>query len=83
MSQHADITKTVISKGIRYGLSASQVHTLLVEILGAAGYDDSYMIPFDEIFSIAEDYILAQKDGLYGVSHVEVREWISREILKK
>ena len=83
MSQYSDITKTILSKGIRYGLSATQLHTLLVEVLNAVEYDGDFIPKFEEIPTLMQGHLLSQSDGIYGVSHEEINSWIIRENLKK
>jgi 20S proteasome alpha/beta subunit len=76
MSQHADITKEILSKAIKHNLSHEDAADLLESVLVAAGYeDDLATYKAGDMPKLADSYLLSQKDGLYGVSHEQIMDW--------
>ena len=78
MSQHADITKEVLARSVKFNLSLDDAHDLLTSILVCADYDDSMLPSKSEMASLVRGYLLNQRDGLYGVSHDQINDWLSR-----
>jgi hypothetical protein len=76
MSQHADITKEILSKAIKHNLSHADAADLLESVLLAAGYEDDLAdYKASDMPKLADSYLLSQKDGLYGVSHEQIMDW--------
>jgi hypothetical protein len=77
MSQHADITKEILSKAIHHNLSHEAAADLLESVLVAAGYeDDLATYKAGDMPDLALSYLRSQKDGLYGVSHEQIDDWV-------
>lgn len=74
MSQHADITKVVVARAIKSDWTPAETHGHYLAVLDALEYDD-YMSHTSHIIDMA-NYMLTQKDGLYGVSHVQITDWL-------
>jgi len=76
MSQHADITKEILSRAVKFNLSHEDAADLLQSVLYAAGYEDEMA---DQKASgmpeLALSYLRSQKDGLYDVSHEQIDDW--------
>jgi hypothetical protein len=78
MSQHADISKEVLAKAVKFNLSHEQTAELLNAIFAAAEYDEEYEVSESEIPNLTHSYLRTQKDGLYGVSHNQIDSWMRR-----
>lgn len=76
MSQHADITKVVVSKAIKSNWNPVETCQLYLDVLNAIEYDDDEWANPKHIIGMA-DYMLTQKDGLYGVSHQQIIDWLN------
>jgi hypothetical protein len=76
MSQHADISKEVLAKAVKFNLSHGQTAELLNAIFAAAEYDDEWEVSETEIPNLTHSYLRTQKDGLYGVSHAQINSWM-------
>ena len=77
MSNHADITKELLAKAVKFNLSHEDAADLLQSILYAAGYEDD--LPdhkASDMPELALSYLRSQKDGLYGVSHEQIDDWV-------
>lgn len=80
MSQHADITKEILAKAVKLNLSHEDAADLLTSVLYAAGYEDDMADAFEhEMGHLVYSYLRNQKDGLYGVSHQEIENWINKK----
>ena len=76
MSQHADITKELLAKAVKYNLSHEDAADLLQSVLYAAGYEDDLADHNESHMpNLALAYLRSQKDGLYGVSHEQIDDW--------
>jgi len=76
MSNHADITKELLAKAVKFNLSHEDAADLLQSILYAAGYeDDLATASASDMPNLANAYLRSQKDGLYGVSHEQIDDW--------
>ncbi len=81
MSQHADIVIEVTSKAVKYNLSHEDAADLLQSVLCAAGYEDELAeYSKEDMPSLVSGYLRTQKDGLYGVSHSQMDEWIKKTV---
>lgn len=78
MSQHADLTKWNVANSIKNNLPAEAACESYAGMLAAAEYDDQWANP-KYVIEMAE-YMLTQKDGLYGVSHAQIVDWLQAEI---
>jgi hypothetical protein len=78
MSQHADITKEILSRAIKYNLSHEDASDLLESVLYAAGYEHPLRAGYQDVSSLALSYLRSQKDGLYGVSHEQIDDWVCK-----
>lgn len=74
MSQHADITKVIVSKAIKSNWNAVETCEYYSNILEAIEYDIEWTNP-QHIIDMTR-YMLTQKDGLYGVSHKQIADWV-------
>jgi len=74
MSQHFDISKTVAAKAIEKNWSKKETFEFYSDILGDLEYPDDFCEPDMLIGTIK--YMLTQHDGLYGVSHEQIKEWL-------
>jgi len=76
MSQHADITKEILSRAVKFNLSHEDAADLLESVLYAAGYEEGlYDQKASDMPELALSYLRSQKDGLYGVSHEQIDDW--------
>jgi 20S proteasome alpha/beta subunit len=76
MSQHADITKELLAKAVKFKLSHEDAADLLQSVLYAAGYEDKMADrKASDMHDLALIYLRSQKDGLYGVSHEQIDDW--------
>jgi len=73
MSQHADITEEIVSRAIKHNWSLAETKDHYQAILGALEYDEEFK-EVNNIINAVYD-MLAQKDGLYGVSHKQISDW--------
>ena len=81
MSQHLDIVKHCLATAIKHNMSFSDTMENLNGTLCAADYDEEFECHSrDELFRWVKMIILSQQDGLYGVSHAEVNEWMKKEL---
>lgn len=76
MSQHADISKTILARAVKLNLSLKDTHELLADTLEAAEYEDRFIPSIQDIPIWVKSYILTQKDGLYGVTHEQTNNWL-------
>ena len=79
MSQHSDLLTLTLTKGISRGHSASAIVNDTIELLDTLEYDDSFTDLFkatEHIYSHAKG-MLAQKDGLYGISHSQLDKFLT------
>lgn len=81
MSQHNDILKHEIAAGIQDGLPVVRIVQRIQDILGALEWDEVTVetVPYDSV-NVAK-WMATQKDGLYGVSHKQLNDFINN--LKK
>ena len=80
MSQHADITKEILAKAVKFNLSHENAADLLTSVLIAADYDDDLAeYSASDMMHLVNSYLLSQKDNLYGVSHAQIQEWINKK----
>ena len=72
-----DITREVVSKSIKFDLTPEQTVDLLEGVMEAAGYDTK---DYDlwELMGKTTNYFMTQTDGLYGVTHQEIKDWVKR-----
>jgi len=78
MSQHADITKELLAKAVKFKLSHEDTADLLECVLYAAGFEDDLATgTASDMPELALSYLRSQKDGLYGVSHEQIDDWAS------
>ena len=77
MSQHADITKEILAHAVMFKLSHEDAADLLQSVLYAAGYEDKMADrKASDMHDLALIYLRSQKDGLYGVSHEQIDNWV-------
>lgn len=77
MSNHADITKELLAKAVKFNLSHEDAADLLQSILYAAGYEDDLADhKASDMPELTLSYLRSQKDGLYGVSHEQIDDWV-------
>lgn len=70
MSQHSDLLTHEICRGIKHGLSATEIVNEIQELLMVLEYDE-YFTDLTTVKKHAYTHargMLAQKDGLYGVA---------------
>ena len=82
MSQHSNILTFEISQGIIDGLSTTRIVQRIQGILDACEWDDATVnaVPSDCLYSAHT--MLMQKDGLYGVSHDQLKRFIQNITLE-
>jgi 20S proteasome alpha/beta subunit len=81
MSQHADITKELLAKAVKFNLSHEDAADLLQSVLYAAGYEDDLAEHnANDMPNLANAYLRSQQDGLYGVSHGQIDDWVLNTI---
>jgi hypothetical protein len=78
MSQHADIAKHCLTLAIKKDFTRQECLENLNGTLCAAGYDEDMECPDYELDNWIKGILLGQRDGLYGVSHAQVNEWLSK-----
>lgn len=78
MSQHADLTKHCLALAINKNFSRKECLDNLNGALCAAGYDEDMECPDYELDNWIKSILLSQKDGLYGVSHWSINDWLRR-----
>ena len=80
MSQHSDILKFEIAEGIRDGLTPTRIVQRIQGILNACEWDEQTVegVPGDVL--ITAKWMCTQKDGLYGVSHNELKVYMAQLI---
>jgi hypothetical protein len=77
MSQHADITKELLAKAVKLNLSHEDAADLLESVLYAAGFeDDLATASASDMPNLVNEYLRSQQDGLYGVSHNQIDDWV-------
>jgi hypothetical protein len=77
MSQHADIIKEILSRAVKFNLSHEDAADLLESVLYAAGFEEGlYDQKASDMPELALAYLRSQKDGLYGVSHNQIDDWV-------
>jgi hypothetical protein len=79
MSQHSDILKHEISKGVSRNLSVDTIVNDVGAILDCLEYDAEWTsgrILVEHVYGTAV-YMRTQKDGLYGVSHDQLDKFIT------
>ena len=84
MSQHSDILKFEIVEGIRDGLTPTRIVQRIQGIMSALEWDESTIeiVPYDCV-NVARwmvtqmDLSEYQMDGLYGVSHKQLNDFIN------
>lgn len=76
MSNHADIVKFAVASAIKQNLSFDGFLDFINTELEAADFGDDLLYSTDEVHDLVRYNIIGQRDGLYGVSHQEAREWI-------
>ena len=78
MSQHSDILSWEISQGILDGKHANYIAARIQGLLETLEYDDSFTdlkTVKEHVYSHARG-MMAQKDGLYGVSHAKLDKFL-------
>ena len=77
MSQHNDILKHEIAAGIQDGLPVVRIVQRIQGIMGALEWDEVTIetAPYDSV-NVAR-YMATQVDGLYGVSHKQLHDFIN------
>lgn len=78
MSQHADLTKHCLATAINKNFSRKECLDNLNGTLCVAGYDEDMECPDYELDNWIKSILLSQKDGLYGVSHWSINDWLRR-----
>jgi hypothetical protein len=77
MSQHADITKEILAKAVKLNLSHEDAADLLQSVLYAAEYEDEMAEhSARDMPNLVNAYLRSQQDGLYGVSHGQIDDWV-------
>lgn len=77
MSQHADITKELLAKAVKLNLSHEDAADLLECVLYAAGFEgDLATASARDMPNLMNAYLRSQQDGLYGVSHSQIDDWV-------
>ena len=84
MSQHSDILKFEIVEGIRDGLTPTRIVQRIQGIMSALEWDESTIeiVPYDCV-NVARWMVTQmdpseyQMDGLYGVSHKQLNDFIN------
>ena len=79
MSEHADLTKHCLATAINKNFSRKECLENLNGTLYAAGYDEDMECSDHKLDNWIKSILLSQKDGLYGVSHAQVNEWMKKE----
>lgn len=75
MSQHADLIKHSVSKSIKVGNSWAMTLECANDLLDTAEYDEDFYLD-DKKLTAQCEYMLTQSDGLYGVSHFKIKEFL-------
>lgn len=78
MSQHTDIAKHCLSLAIKKDFTKEECLDNLNGTLCAADYDEDMECSDSELASWIEQILLSQRDGLYGVSHQQIKDWLRR-----
>ena len=78
MSQHADIVKHCLALAIKKNFTRQECLENLNGTLYAAGYDEDMECPDYELDNWIKGVFLSQTDGLYGVSHWAINDWLRR-----
>jgi len=72
-----DITREVVSKSIKFNLTPEQSVDLIEGVLEASGYDTSEDDLWEKMGKTT-NYFMEQRDGCYGVSHEQIRNWVKK-----
>lgn len=78
MSQHNDITIHCLSLAIKKDFTKEECLDNLNNLLSIAGYEEDMECPDYDLRRWVELYLLSQKDGLCGVSHWKIKDWLRR-----
>lgn len=78
MSEHADITKHCLATAIKHNFNYAETLDNLNGTLEAAEYGEEFLCPSYQLANWVKQILLSQKDGLYGVSHSAINDWLSR-----
>lgn len=76
MSQHSDILTFEISQGIIDGLGTTRIVQRIQGILDACEWDDATVDAVPSDCLISAHTMLMQKDGLYGASHDQLKQFM-------
>ena len=76
MCQHNDIAKHCLALAIKKGFTKEECLDNLNGTFCALGYEEDAECPDHELKLWIERILLSQKDGLYGVSHQEINDWL-------
>jgi hypothetical protein len=76
MSQHADLTTTIVSFAVKVDLDYIAARELYQDILGDCEYPEALQSHL-YLRDMAR-YMLTQKDYLYGISHEQIRVWADK-----
>ncbi len=76
MSQHADICNAVIPREIARGSTREETLSCVNAVLEVLEYDDKFLLNSEDLKRHAE-YLLTQKDFLYGVSHAQIQKFLN------
>ncbi len=78
MSQHSDLTTVVVKTAIKHDWNDLQTVQHFVDILEAAGFEDSFLNPRHILETLR--YMVTQRDGVYGVTHEQINNWYSKNL---
>lgn len=76
MSQHSDILKFEIAQGIIDNLGTTRIVQRIQGILDACEWDDATINATPSDCLGTAHWMLMQKDGLYGVSHDQLKRFM-------
>ena len=80
MSQHSDLLTYSISKGLRNKATVEVILADIGDLLTVLEYEDTWCsapILHQHVYSHAQ-WMRTQKDGLYGISHKQLDDFITQ-----
>jgi hypothetical protein len=78
MSQHGSFTRSFVAIAVKSNWDSEVTSKNYAELLDSLEYDRKFQNP-QHIYDNAH-YMLTQTDGIYGVSHKQLGDWLMREI---
>lgn len=76
MGMHFDITKTIVAKAIKGNWTRFDTEEFYGDVLGSLEWEGDFC-NFSHV-EICAKYMLTQSNGLYGISHNQIREWLAK-----